>query len=131
MNTKVMIVDDELDVLNALKTILEHNNYEVITVESGFECLKKLEEGFKGIILMDIMMSNMSGWDTIREIVNRGFIKDVAINIVTGTGIKDHQSMGVLEPYIYDYLSKPVNIEELIKSVEKCNMFLLAKCDKK
>lgn len=130
MNTKVMIVDDEPDVLNSLRTILEHNNYEVITVESGVECLKKLEDGFKGIILMDIMMSNMSGWDTIREIVNRGFIKDVAINIVTGLGIKDHQSMGILEPYIYDYLSKPVNIEELIKSVEKCNMFLLAKYDK-
>jgi len=131
MNTKVMIVDDEPDVLDSLKTVLEHNNYEVITVESGFECLKKLEEGFKGIILMDIMMSDMSGWDTIREIVNRGFIKDVAINIVTGIGTKDHQSMGILEPYIYDYLSKPVNIKELIRSVEKCNMFLLAKYDKK
>jgi len=131
MNTKVMIVDDEPDVLDSLKTALEHNNYEVITVESGLECLKKLEEGFKGIILMDIMMSNMSGWDTIREIVNRGFIRDVAINIVTGVGAKDHQSMGVLEPYIYDYLSKPVNIKELIKSVEKCNLFLLAKYDKK
>ena len=131
MNTKVMIVDDEPDVLDSLRTVLEHNNYEVTTVESGFQCLKKLEEGFKGIILMDIMMSDMSGWDTIREIVNRGFIKDVAINIVTGTGIKDHQSMGILEPYIYDYLSKPVNIEELIRSVEKCNMFLLAKYNKK
>lgn len=131
MNAKVMIVDDEPDVLNSLKDVLEHNNYEVIIAENGLECLKKLEEGFKGIILMDIMMPDMSGWDTIREIVNRGFIKNVAINVVTGIGIKDHQSMGILEPYIYDYLSKPVNIKEMIKSVEKCNMFLLAKHVKK
>lgn len=127
MNTKVMIVDDDPDVLDSLRSMLEHEKYEVVTVESGPECLKKLENGFKGIILMDILMPDMNGWDTIKEIVDRGYIKDVAINIVTGIGYKDQQQMGILEPYIYDYLSKPVNIEELIKSVEKCNVFLRAK----
>lgn len=72
-------------------------------------------------------MPNMNGWDTIKEIVNRGFIKDVVINIVTGVGTKDHQQMGILEPYIYEYLSKPIDIKELIKSVEKSNIFLMAK----
>lgn len=127
MNPKVMIVDDELDVLDSLRTILEHENYEVVSVESGDECLKKLEDGFEGIILMDILMPEMTGWDTIKEIVDRGYIKNVAINIVTGMGTKDHQQMGILEPYIYDYLSKPVNIDELIKSIERCNIFLQAK----
>ena len=127
MNTKVMIVDDEPDVLDSLKSILEHKNFDVEIVESGTECLKKLEDGFKGIILMDILMPEMNGWDTIKEIVKRGYIKDVAINIVTGMGSKDHQQMGVLEPYIYDYLSKPIDIKELIKSVENSFNFLQAK----
>ena len=127
MNTKVMIVDDEPDVLESLKSILEHKNFEVLTAESGEECLKKLKEGFKGIILMDIMMPGINGWDTIKEIIDRGYIKDVAISIITGIGDKDHQQMGVLEPYIYDFLSKPVDIKELIKSVEKSNIFLQAK----
>ncbi|MCK4365157.1 MAG: response regulator [Thermoplasmatales archaeon] len=127
MNTKVMVVDDEPDVLDSLKSILEHENYEVITVESGSECLKKLEDGFEGIIFMDILMPEMDGWDTIKEIVNRGYIRNVAINIVSGIGYKEHQQMGILEPYIYDFLSKPVEIRELIKSVEKSNIFLQAK----
>ena len=76
---------------------------------------------------MDILMSEMIGQDTIKEIVDRGYIKNVAINIVTGVGTKDQQQMGILEPYIYDYLSKPVNINELIQSVEKSNVFLQAK----
>jgi len=42
-------------------------------------------------------------------------------------GDKNHQQMGILESYIYEYLSKPVNIEELIKGVEKSNIFLQAK----
>jgi CheY-like chemotaxis protein len=127
MNNKVMIVDDEPDVLESLRTVLEKANYEVVTVESGEDCLKKLEQGFKGIILMDIMMPGMNGFDTIKEIVNRGYINDVAIDIVTGMGIKDAQSLGVMEPYIHDYLEKPVDIKVLINSVEKCNMFLDAK----
>lgn len=127
MNTKVMVVDDEPDVLESLKSILEHENYEVVAVESGAECLKKLEEGFEGIIFMDILMPGINGWDTIKEIVDRGYIKNVAINVVSGIGYKEHQQMGVLEPYIYDFLSKPVDIKELIKSVEKSNIFLQAK----
>ncbi|MCK4902787.1 MAG: response regulator [Thermoplasmatales archaeon] len=127
MNTKIMVVDDEPDVLDSLKSILEHENYEVITVKSGSECLKKLEDGFEGIIFMDILMPEMDGWDTIKEIVDRGYIRNVAINIVSGIGYKEHQQMGILEPYIYDFLSKPVEIRELIKSVEKSNIFLQAK----
>jgi DNA-binding response OmpR family regulator len=118
-----MIVDDEPDVLNSLKTILEQEKYEVITVENGDECLKQLKEDFQDIILINILIPDMNGWDTIKEIVNRGYIKNVTINIVTGMGVKDHQQMGILDPYIYDYLTKSVNIEELIKSIEKSNIF--------
>lgn len=120
MNKKIMIVDDEPDVLSSLKTVLEYQNYDVITVDNGFECIEKIEEGFKGVILMDLMMPKMDGWATIHEIANRGLMENVAINIITGKGTKDYQKLSVLGSYIYDYLSKPLNIKELIASVEKC-----------
>jgi len=124
---KVMIVDDEPDILKSFKLVLEKENYEVITVSSGKECLRKLERGFQGVILMDIMMPEMSGFDTIRAIVDQGYISNVAIEIVTGMGIKDAKNMGIMEPYVHDYLAKPVNINHLINSVEKCNAYLEAK----
>lgn len=130
MNKKVMIVDDEIDILATLKTLLEKQNYEVVTVENGAECLKKIEEGFEGIVLMDIFMPQMNGWDTIKEIVDKGLIKNVAIEVVTGYGM-DKKMMGMLDPYIYDYLDKPININELISSVENCNKYLLAKSNQK
>lgn len=120
MNKKIMIVDDEPDVLSSLKTVLEYQNYDVITVDNGFECIEKIEEGFKGVILMDLMMPKMDGWATIHEIANRGLMENVAINIITGKGTKDYQKLSVLGSYIYDYLPKPLNIKELIASVEKC-----------
>ena len=127
MNKKILIVDDEPDIRMSLKTVLEHQNYEVITVENGFECLDLLENGFKGIVLMDLMMPKMDGWDTIHEIIQRGYIKNVAVNIITGKGTKDHQRMGALGSYVYDYISKPLDLHELISSVESCYKYFKAK----
>ncbi len=119
-----MIVDDEPDVLFALRTIFERKNFEVITVKDGFECLKELENGFKGVILMDIMMPGMDGWDTIKTIVRRGLMKGVAIEIITGKGTKDHEKMAGLESYIRDYLTKPLDTQQLLTSVDECNQYL-------
>lgn len=114
-----MIVDDEEDILIALKTLLEKNQFDVTTVNSGKECLKELERGFKGIILMDIMMPSMDGWDTIKQIVKKGYEKDVSIAIITGKGTKDHRKMIGLEPYVKDYLSKPFDAKTLLASIQK------------
>ena len=122
MEKRVMIVDDEPDILSSLKTILESQKYDVITVESGFECLKEIEKGFRGIVLMDLMMPEMDGWDTIQEILDRGLMKNVVIEIITGKGTEDHDKIIGLEPYIHDYLAKPFISDELILNVD--NLYL-------
>lgn len=127
MNKKVMIVDDEPDVLISLKTVLERQNYEVTTVTNGEDCLDEINKGFKGVILMDLMMPVMDGWETINQIIKRGYADDVAISIITGKGTKDFQKMSILGSYIFDYLAKPLNVDQLISSVEKCNKYFYKK----
>jgi len=127
MMKKVMIVDDEPDVLLSLKTVLQNQNYDVITVTNGKECLNELKKGFKGIILMDLMMPVMDGWETINQIVKRGYIQDVAISIITGKGTRNYQKMSLLGSYIYDYLAKPLDIEKLISCVEESKKYLYKK----
>lgn len=127
MMRRIMVVDDEPDVLLSLKTILQKQNYDVVTVTNGRECLKELKKGFKGVILMDLMMPVMDGWETINQIVNKGYIDDVAISIITGKGTKDYQKMSLLGSYIFDYLAKPLNIDQLISSVEECKKYLYKK----
>ena len=120
---KIMVVDDEPDILVSIRTILEGQNYDVTTVSNGAECLEELEKGFEGIVLMDLMMPVLDGWATINEIVKRGLIKNVSISIITGKGTKDYQKMGVLGSYIFDYLAKPLDIKKLISSIERCNEY--------
>ena len=127
MNKRVMIVDDELDVLSSLRTVFEHQDYDVVTVTNGFECLNEIEKGYTGIILLDLMMPKMDGWETITEIVKRGLMKNVAIAIITGKGTKDSEKMSTLGPYIFDYLPKPLDINQLLSSVEECNKYFYSK----
>ena len=127
MEKKVMIVDDEQDVLESLKSILEKRNFDVTAVPSGNDCLREIEKGFRGIILIDLMMPGMDGWDTINEIVNSGYINDVAISVITGKGTKDYQKMSMLGSYIFDYLAKPIDIDILIKSLEKSVKYLYSR----
>jgi len=116
-----MIVDDEPDVATSLRIVLEYQNYDVTTVFNGAECLRELEKGFKGVILMDLMMPVMDGWETINEIVKKGYLKNVQISIITGKGTKDYQKLATLGSYIFDYLPKPLDIVKLLESVEKAN----------
>jgi DNA-binding response OmpR family regulator len=127
MEKKIMIVDDETDVLISLKTVFERNNFDVITVTNGVECIKEIEKGFKGIVLMDLMMPEMDGWETIQEIVNLGLSKNVSIAIITGKGTKDSQKMSSLGSHIFDYMTKPLDIAHLLSIVEKYNKYFWSK----
>jgi DNA-binding response OmpR family regulator len=119
MNKKLMIVDDDPDILITIRNIFEKEGYEVFTVDSGKDCISELEKGFNGIILMDIMMPFMDGWDTIEEIVKKGYAENVKISIVTAKGTKDPDKIKGLEPYIQDYITKPFNVLDLISNVQE------------
>jgi len=119
MNKRIMVVDDDPDILIAIRKIFENEGFEVFTVDSGMDCLEELERGFRGVILMDIMMPFMDGWDTITEIMRRGFTKDVVISILTARGTLDHEKMRGLESYIHDYITKPFDVKKLILDVRQ------------
>ena len=119
MNQKIMIVDDEEDILTALKTFFEQHQFDVTTVSKGKDCIKQIEQGFKGIVFIDIMMPKMDGWETINQIVKRGYEKNVAIKIITGKGTRDHDKIMLLAPYISDYISKPFDEKTLLNSVSR------------
>ena len=116
---RLMVVDDDPDILITIRRIFEKEGYEVFTVDSGIDCIKELERGFKGIILLDIMMPFMDGYDTIEEISKRGLANNVVISILTAKGIPDRNRINDLESYIYKYFTKPFDVKELIANVRQ------------
>jgi CheY-like chemotaxis protein len=114
---KVLIVDDNPYVIVSARSVLEDAGYEVFAATSGEECLSFLErEQFQGVILMDLMMPKMDGWETIDEIVKRGLDKNVVISVLSA---KDYP---VEKPkqmdFIADYFVKPFNNEKIVKKLD-------------
>lgn len=113
-----MIVDDDPSILITVRTLLEKEGYEVYAVNSGKDCIEEVKRGFKGVILMDIMMPHMDGLDTIREIVKGGYTKGNVIAVITAKNVPDIKTDG-LEEYVVDYIVKPFETDELVSSVKK------------
>jgi DNA-binding response OmpR family regulator len=116
MEKKVMVVDDDPAVLNTVSRILESAEFQVVQAESGTACLQLLKQGFHGLILMDVVMPGMDGWDTIQSIVDQGFSKGNIICMLTAKEIPD-KKMDRLKEYVLDYITKPFAAQELIDIV--------------
>ena len=65
-----MIIDDDSHVRIAVRTVLSEAGFDVIAVDGGPAGIKHLKEGFSGVILLDIMMPDMDGWDVIQNILD-------------------------------------------------------------
>lgn len=114
MDAKVMLVDDEEMIRESVELFFESEGIKILTAASGDECLDYLEEGFRGVILMDVMMPEMNGWDTIRKIVDGDLYDGNIIVMLTALDSPDNKMDGIQE-YVTDYLTKPFNPDELME----------------
>lgn len=114
----VMIVDDEPSILIAVRVLLEPEGFEVLTVDSGAKCIEELKKGFRGVILMDIMMPRMDGWDTIKSLVDEGLIEGNIIVMLTAKDTPGEKMEG-LQEYVIDYINKPFDPDELVSYIRE------------
>ncbi|MEI7433748.1 MAG: response regulator transcription factor [Methanomicrobiales archaeon] len=118
-----MIVDDDRHILVAVKTVLNEAGFPVEMAESGHECIHLLKAGFTGVVLLDIMMPEVDGWDTIRAINNEGLGDNILIAMLTAKNSPDEKMIG-LQEYVFDYITKPFEPEELVNKVRLYSKYL-------
>ena len=114
---KILIVDDDPEILTSLKMLFEMKNYQVYTAENGRQCLNILDQGYQGLILLDIMMPVMDGIETIKNMVLEGFIDKTTIIVLTAKKIQGEEFNEIYQ-YIYKYIKKPFDVSELVSIVE-------------
>lgn len=116
---KIMIVDDEENIVELVKVILEQEEFEVVGVNSGQECLEKLKEAKPDLILMDMMMPGMSGREATEKIRNDPKTKNIKIAFLTVARFSE-TGKGVLKKLnVSDYITKPFDNNDLVKRVKK------------
>ena len=119
MSKKIMVVDDEPDILFTVGQMLEVSGYEVIKAKDGKECLEKLDElpNNPDLILLDIMMPDVSGWDVAAKIKENPKWSSIPIVFLTAKG--DTMSIGMGGMASEDYIVKPFDVKDLIVRVNK------------
>lgn len=106
MNQKVLIVDDDLVIQKLLSKVMRNNEIESFTASSGEEAMSMIRNETYDLILMDINMSKMDGFDTIQEIRKRG--SNVPIIIISARS-EDYDALYGLGIGADDYITKPFN----------------------
>jgi CheY-like chemotaxis protein len=112
----VLIVDDDPDIANIFRIFISREGYTPITASDGIVCLEKLQQFKCDVILLDIMMAPMDGWETLTRIKANPQTSSIPVIMVTGKSIEERER----ETYgkmFYQYVVKPVRRSELCEIV--------------
>lgn len=113
---KILHVDDEDDILETVKVILEKENYEVVSVKNGRDALKEVKlDGF-GLIILDIMMPDFSGWDLFGKIaqIKPGY-KVIFLSVLE---LSKERIFELKNAGVKDYIKKPFDMNDFLKRVK-------------
>ena len=121
---KILIIDDDADIVESMRIVLESNNYEVISASNGQEGLDKVKGENPDLIILDVMMPNMDGFEISRVIKSDTDHKNIPILMLTaikeksGLDFKKEAGDKTWLP-VDDYCEKPLDSQELITKIEK------------
>jgi len=113
---KILLVDDEPDILEIVSYNLSNEGYEIFTASNGIEAVKKSKEIQPHLILLDVMMPEMDGIEACAKIRENDNLKDVIIAFFTARG-EDYSQLAGLDAGADDYITKPVKPKVLVSKV--------------
>ncbi len=114
---KVLIVDDEPDTLELVKLVLESGGFQTVLAENGIKALKEVDVSKPDIVLLDIMMPDMDGWEVFRKIKEKN--PKIPVAILTAKAQNIDRLLGLHVLKAEDYITKPFGKNELINRVRK------------
>jgi two-component system, OmpR family, response regulator VicR len=116
---RIVYIEDEPEMIDLVRLILTRKGYEVIGANGGREGLDKVRQDLPDLILLDLMMPDMDGWDVYQQIKAEDMTKDIPVIVVTAKAQSIDKVLGLHIAKVDDYISKPFSPQELVDSVEK------------
>ncbi|MFZ0544275.1 MAG: response regulator [Candidatus Promineifilaceae bacterium] len=116
---KIFHIDDEAEMHMLVKLILGKHGYELDSAFNGREALDKLSTYRPDLILLDIAMPIVDGWDVRQKMLEYEHLKDVPVVLVTAKYGSGNAMQGLHEMAVDAYLTKPFNPSELLSTVER------------
>lgn len=114
-NARILIVEDDLAILTGVSMNLRFEGYEVLQAQDGRSGLTKALDELPDLVILDVMLPEMNGYEVLRELRKRGRLTPVLMLSAKGT---EHDKVLGLELGADDYVSKPFGLQELLARIK-------------
>ena len=116
---KIVYVEDEQEMIDLVKLILSRKGYNVIGAAGGREGLNIIRKEIPDLVLLDLMMPDIEGWDVYQQIRADEATKHIPVIVVTAKAQNIDKVLGLHIAKVNDYISKPFSPQDLVASVER------------
>lgn len=117
MKKRIVVVEDDEDFLTLVMMMLASEEVEVIAASSGEKGLQLLRAQPPDLVLLDLILPDMSGWEVFMQMRDYAPTRDIPVIIVSSEGTRHDRSFGLNVARVHDYLTKPFMPSELRRSV--------------
>jgi two-component system, OmpR family, response regulator VicR len=115
---RILCIEDEAEMIDLMQLILSRKGYQVSGAAGGQEGLEKVRTEMPDLVLLDLMMPDMGGWEVYQQMKSDEKMKDIPVIIVTAKAQSIDKVLGLYIAKVDDYIAKPFSPSELIDSVE-------------
>jgi DNA-binding response OmpR family regulator len=114
----IVCIEDEPDMIHLIKLILKRKGYHVIGAHGGKEGLETIYKEKPGLVLLDLMMPEMDGWEVYQQMKADPSTSEIPVIVVTAKAQSIDKVLGLHIAKVDDYISKPFSPQELVESIE-------------
>jgi DNA-binding response OmpR family regulator len=116
---KVVYIEDEQEMIDLVRLILSRKNFEVLGASGGRAGLDLVKRVLPDIILLDLMMPDMDGWDVYQQLKAEETTRPIPVIVITAKAQSIDKVLGLQIAKVDDYISKPFSPKDLVESLEK------------
>jgi DNA-binding response OmpR family regulator len=118
-NLRVVCIEDEPEMIDLVRLILGRKGFDVVGANGGVEGLEAVRRERPNLILLDLMMPDMDGWEVYQRIKADEQLRQIPVIVVTAKAQSIDKVLGLHIAKVDDYITKPFGPQELLESVEK------------
>ena len=115
----ILCVEDEPEMIDLIRLILSRKGYSVKGASGGVEGIRLIKELHPDLVLLDLMMPDMDGWEVYQQMKADAALRDIPVIVVTAKAQNIDKVLGLHIAKVDDYIAKPFSPKELIDSVDR------------
>ena len=115
----ILCVEDEPEMIDLIRLILNRKGYKVEGAAGGVEGIRLIKEIHPDLVLLDLMMPDMDGWEVYQQMKAETSLRDIPVIVVTAKAQNIDKVLGLHIAKVDDYIAKPFSPQELMDSVDK------------